>query len=125
MPPCPPPQDVLCTPARRLLQDSQDVPVTVAPLRAERVLLFDDALVLLQVGMAPARGSGAAAGVRGLAQKGGGSENSGSWGGDGGREAVIAAGGASRPRHAWSGVRYWQGRSRCIPASGLASWHRP
>ncbi|XP_064453073.1 ALS2 C-terminal-like protein isoform X6 [Mirounga angustirostris] len=41
-------RDVLCTPARRLLQDSQDVPVTVAPLRAERVLLFDDALVLLQ-----------------------------------------------------------------------------
>ncbi|XP_058144746.1 ALS2 C-terminal-like protein [Dasypus novemcinctus] len=40
--------DVLCTPAHRLLQDSQDVPVTVAPLRAERVLLFDDALVLLQ-----------------------------------------------------------------------------
>lgn len=45
-----PRQDVLCTPARRLLQDSQDVPVTVTPLRAERVLLFDDALVLLQVG---------------------------------------------------------------------------
>ncbi|XP_033060913.1 ALS2 C-terminal-like protein isoform X3 [Trachypithecus francoisi] len=42
------PRDVLCTPAHRLLQDSQDVPVTVAPLRAERVLLFDDALVLLQ-----------------------------------------------------------------------------
>ncbi|XP_045385921.1 ALS2 C-terminal-like protein isoform X4 [Lemur catta] len=41
-------RDVLCTPARRLLQDSQDVPVTVTPLRAERVLLFDDALVLLQ-----------------------------------------------------------------------------
>ncbi|XP_062056695.1 ALS2 C-terminal-like protein [Lepus europaeus] len=41
-------RDVLCTPARRLLQDSHDVPVTAAPLRAERVLLFDDALVLLQ-----------------------------------------------------------------------------
>uniref|UniRef100_A0A8C6EEZ7 ALS2 C-terminal-like protein n=1 Tax=Moschus moschiferus TaxID=68415 RepID=A0A8C6EEZ7_MOSMO len=41
-------RDVLCTPTRRLLQDSQDVPVTVTPLRAERVLLFDDALVLLQ-----------------------------------------------------------------------------
>ncbi|GAB5568002.1 ALS2 C-terminal-like protein [Prionailurus iriomotensis] len=41
-------RDVLCTPARRLLQDSQDIPVTVTPLRAERVLLFDDALVLLQ-----------------------------------------------------------------------------
>lgn len=43
------PQDVLCTPARRLLQDSQDIAVTVTPLRAERVLLFNDALVLLQV----------------------------------------------------------------------------
>ncbi|XP_058583181.1 ALS2 C-terminal-like protein [Neofelis nebulosa] len=41
-------RDVLCTPARRLLQDSQHIPVTVTPLRAERVLLFDDALVLLQ-----------------------------------------------------------------------------
>lgn len=51
--PAPPPsspQEALCTPARRLLQDSQDVPVTVTPLRAERVLLFDDVLVLLQVG---------------------------------------------------------------------------
>ncbi|KAF6098462.1 ALS2 C-terminal like [Phyllostomus discolor] len=42
------PRDALRTPARRLLQDSQDIPVTVAPLRAERVLLFDDVLVLLQ-----------------------------------------------------------------------------
>lgn len=41
-------RDALCTPARRLLQDSQDVPVTVSPLRAERALLFDDVLVLLQ-----------------------------------------------------------------------------
>lgn len=49
-PPSLPLQDVLCTPTHRLLQDSQDVPVTVTPLRAERVLLFDDALVLLQVG---------------------------------------------------------------------------
>lgn len=48
--PCPPRQDALCTPARRLLLDSQDVPVTVSPLQAERVLLFDDVLVLLQVG---------------------------------------------------------------------------
>ncbi|XP_049718652.1 ALS2 C-terminal-like protein isoform X2 [Elephas maximus indicus] len=41
-------RDVLCSPAHRLLQDSQDVAVMVSPLRAERVLLFDDALVLLQ-----------------------------------------------------------------------------
>jgi hypothetical protein len=44
-----PHQDVLCTPVHRLLLDSQDIPVTVTPLRADRVLLFDDALVLLQV----------------------------------------------------------------------------
>lgn len=50
-PPSSPLQDVLCTPTHRLLQDSQDVPVVVTPLRAERVLLFDDALVLLQVGV--------------------------------------------------------------------------
>lgn len=49
--------------------------MTVAPLRAERVLLFDDALVLLQVGAGLARGSGAVVGVRGLAEKVGGSEN--------------------------------------------------
>lgn len=41
-------RDVLCSPTHRLLQDSQDIPVGVTPLRAERVLLFDDALVLLQ-----------------------------------------------------------------------------
>uniref|UniRef100_A0A8B7WDP4 Probable threonine protease PRSS50 n=1 Tax=Castor canadensis TaxID=51338 RepID=A0A8B7WDP4_CASCN len=41
-------RDVLCTPVHRLLLDSQDIPVTVTPLRADRVLLFDDALVLLQ-----------------------------------------------------------------------------
>ncbi|GAB1294744.1 ALS2 C-terminal-like protein [Apodemus speciosus] len=39
---------VLCVPTHRLLQDSQDIPVVVSPLRAERVLLFDDVLVLLQ-----------------------------------------------------------------------------
>ncbi|XP_076773827.1 ALS2 C-terminal-like protein isoform X2 [Arvicanthis niloticus] len=41
-------RDVLCAPTHRLLQDSQDIPVVVTPLQAERVLLFDDALVLLQ-----------------------------------------------------------------------------
>ncbi|XP_054450764.1 ALS2 C-terminal-like protein isoform X2 [Pteronotus mesoamericanus] len=41
-------RDALYAPARRLLQDSKDIPVTVTPLRAERVLLFDDVLVLLQ-----------------------------------------------------------------------------
>ncbi|XP_045153634.1 ALS2 C-terminal-like protein [Echinops telfairi] len=42
-------RDELCNPAdRRLLQDSRDIPVTVSPLRADRVLLFRDSLVLLQ-----------------------------------------------------------------------------
>lgn len=50
VPPLSPLQDALCTPARRLLQDSRDVPVTITLLRAERVLLFDDVLALLQVG---------------------------------------------------------------------------
>ncbi|KFO33250.1 ALS2 C-terminal-like protein [Fukomys damarensis] len=50
-------KDALCTPARRLLQDSQDIPVMATPLRAERVLLFDDALVLLQGGLPSGRDS--------------------------------------------------------------------
>lgn len=80
-----PHQDALCTPARRLLQDSRDVPVMVAPLRAERVLLFDDVLVLLQVGggrpevWGPQWGPGVWLKKVGKRQ-GGGSENVGSWG---------------------------------------------
>lgn len=42
----------------------------VTPLRAERVLLFDDALILLQVGVGLTRGPGASVGVWGLAEKG-------------------------------------------------------
>lgn len=41
----------------------------VTPLRAERVLLFNDALILLQVGVGLTRGPGAAVGVWGLAEK--------------------------------------------------------
>ncbi|XP_043831305.1 ALS2 C-terminal-like protein [Dromiciops gliroides] len=40
--------DALCTADRRLLQDSQEVPVVASPVRADRILLFNDALVLLQ-----------------------------------------------------------------------------
>ncbi|XP_074053867.1 ALS2 C-terminal-like protein [Macrotis lagotis] len=40
--------DALCTANRRLLQDSQEVPVVASPVRADRVLLFNDVLVLLQ-----------------------------------------------------------------------------
>ncbi|XP_069815262.1 ALS2 C-terminal-like protein isoform X3 [Dendropsophus ebraccatus] len=38
----------LCTPDRRLQEDSKNVPVTVTPGRYDRVLLFNDALVFLQ-----------------------------------------------------------------------------
>lgn len=41
-------REALYSPTRRLLQDSLDIPVTVSPLRADRVLLFHDALILLQ-----------------------------------------------------------------------------
>uniref|UniRef100_A0A4X2KQP7 ALS2 C-terminal like n=1 Tax=Vombatus ursinus TaxID=29139 RepID=A0A4X2KQP7_VOMUR len=40
--------DALCTADRRLLLDSQDIPVVTGPVRADRVLLFNDVLVLLQ-----------------------------------------------------------------------------
>ncbi|XP_044537672.1 ALS2 C-terminal-like protein isoform X1 [Gracilinanus agilis] len=40
--------DALCTADRRLLQDSQKVPVVASPVRADRVLLFNDVLVLVQ-----------------------------------------------------------------------------
>lgn len=46
--------------------------MTVAPLRAERVLLFDDALVLLQVGVGLTRGLRATVGFWGLVGKGAG-----------------------------------------------------
>ncbi|XP_066100702.1 ALS2 C-terminal-like protein isoform X2 [Saccopteryx bilineata] len=41
-------RDALCTPARRLLQDSEEIFVMVSPLWADRVLLFNDVLILLQ-----------------------------------------------------------------------------
>ncbi|XP_072509269.1 ALS2 C-terminal-like protein isoform X5 [Notamacropus eugenii] len=40
--------DALCMADRRLLLDSQEVPVVANPVRADRVLLFNDVLVLLQ-----------------------------------------------------------------------------
>lgn len=67
--------------------------MTVTLLRAERVLLFDDALVLLQVGVGLTTRLGARGGVWGLVEKGvgkrqtAGRENLGSWGADGGRKA--------------------------------------
>ncbi|XP_048162200.1 ALS2 C-terminal-like protein isoform X1 [Corvus hawaiiensis] len=40
--------DVLCVPERRLLEDSRNLPVAAGAARSERILLFDDVLVLIQ-----------------------------------------------------------------------------
>ncbi|NWY72306.1 AL2CL protein, partial [Erithacus rubecula] len=40
--------DVLCVPERRLLEDSRNLPISSGSSRSERLLLFDDVLVLIQ-----------------------------------------------------------------------------
>ncbi|NXL75487.1 AL2CL protein, partial [Leptocoma aspasia] len=40
--------DVLCVPERRLLEDSRSLPIASGTARSERLLLFDDVLVLIQ-----------------------------------------------------------------------------
>ncbi|XP_063273463.1 ALS2 C-terminal-like protein isoform X2 [Prinia subflava] len=40
--------DVLCVPERRLLEDSRNLPIATGTARSERLLLFDDVLVLIQ-----------------------------------------------------------------------------
>ncbi|XP_032919598.1 ALS2 C-terminal-like protein isoform X1 [Catharus ustulatus] len=40
--------DVLCVPERRLLEDSRNLPIASGSSRSERLLLFDDVLVLIQ-----------------------------------------------------------------------------
>ncbi|XP_058035908.1 ALS2 C-terminal-like protein isoform X3 [Ahaetulla prasina] len=40
--------DVLCTPERRLLEDSESLPIFTSSSRTDRILLFNDALVLIQ-----------------------------------------------------------------------------
>ncbi|NXC07812.1 AL2CL protein, partial [Orthonyx spaldingii] len=40
--------DVLCVPERRLLEDSRNLPIASSSARSERILLFDDVLVLIQ-----------------------------------------------------------------------------
>uniref|UniRef100_A0A8C5SHQ2 Alsin-like PH-like domain-containing protein n=1 Tax=Laticauda laticaudata TaxID=8630 RepID=A0A8C5SHQ2_LATLA len=40
--------DVLCTPERRLLEDSENLPIFASSSRTDRILLFNDALVLMQ-----------------------------------------------------------------------------
>uniref|UniRef100_A0A8C6ZGP6 ALS2 C-terminal like n=1 Tax=Nothoprocta perdicaria TaxID=30464 RepID=A0A8C6ZGP6_NOTPE len=40
--------DVLCVPERRLLEDSRNLPISASTNRSDRILLFDDVLVLIQ-----------------------------------------------------------------------------
>ncbi|XP_027560677.1 ALS2 C-terminal-like protein [Neopelma chrysocephalum] len=40
--------DMLCVPERRLLEDSKDLPISTGTNRSDRILLFDDVLVLIQ-----------------------------------------------------------------------------
>ncbi|NWU87653.1 AL2CL protein, partial [Onychorhynchus coronatus] len=40
--------DVLCVPERRLLEDSRNLPISTSTNRSDRILLFDDVLVLIQ-----------------------------------------------------------------------------
>ncbi|NWV12995.1 AL2CL protein, partial [Ptilonorhynchus violaceus] len=40
--------EMLCVPERRLLEDSRNVPIASSGNRSERILLFDDVLVLIQ-----------------------------------------------------------------------------
>lgn len=40
---------MLCVPERRLLEDSRNLPISASTNRSDRILLFDDVLVLIQV----------------------------------------------------------------------------
>ncbi|KAM6283109.1 ALS2 C-terminal-like protein [Porphyrio hochstetteri] len=40
--------DMLCVPERRLLEDSKNLPISASTNRSDRILLFDDVLVLIQ-----------------------------------------------------------------------------
>ncbi|NWT01846.1 AL2CL protein, partial [Mionectes macconnelli] len=40
--------DMLCVPERRLLEDSKNLPISTSTSRSDRILLFDDVLVLIQ-----------------------------------------------------------------------------
>uniref|UniRef100_A0A672TNL0 ALS2 C-terminal like n=1 Tax=Strigops habroptila TaxID=2489341 RepID=A0A672TNL0_STRHB len=43
--------DMLCVPERRLLEDSKNLPISASTNRSDRILLFDDVLVLIQVSL--------------------------------------------------------------------------
>lgn len=49
-------QDMLCVPERRLLEDSRNLPISASTNRSDRILLFDDVLVLIQVNFPAFRG---------------------------------------------------------------------
>uniref|UniRef100_A0A8C3K620 ALS2 C-terminal like n=1 Tax=Calidris pygmaea TaxID=425635 RepID=A0A8C3K620_9CHAR len=53
--------DMLCVPERRLLEDSKNLPISASTNRSDRILLFDDVLVLIQVSLQSVRGTGRAA----------------------------------------------------------------
>ncbi|XP_054245970.1 ALS2 C-terminal-like protein [Indicator indicator] len=40
--------DILCVPERRLLEDSKNLPISASTNRSDRILLFDDVLVIIQ-----------------------------------------------------------------------------
>uniref|UniRef100_A0A8C6IT57 Uncharacterized protein n=1 Tax=Melopsittacus undulatus TaxID=13146 RepID=A0A8C6IT57_MELUD len=43
--------DMLCVPERRLLEDSKNLPISASTNRSDRILLFDDVLVLIQASL--------------------------------------------------------------------------
>lgn len=49
-------QDMLCVPERRLLEDSKNLPISASTNRSDRILLFDDVLVLIQVNFPTLKG---------------------------------------------------------------------
>lgn len=51
---------MLCVPERRLLEDSKNLPISASTNRSDRILLFDDVLVLIQVSLQSFRGIGRA-----------------------------------------------------------------
>lgn len=49
-------QDMLCVPERRLLEDGKNLPISASTNRSDRILLFDDVLVLIQVNFPTLKG---------------------------------------------------------------------
>lgn len=47
---------MLCVPERRLLEDSKNLPISASTNRSDRILLFDDVLVLIQASLQSFKG---------------------------------------------------------------------